>query len=214
MKQVTTLKTYNTTIIRLVFVFVLITLLTSCNEVPVTYVFIEVPTEVSGEEVSGEEIPDEEIPDEEALPPLDVEANIHPICEGNERLVKVTVQLKVLGGTNPYTVNGEEIVSSQPSSFTLQSGQYNEFVIRSGDGQEISKKIWAPSSCDDATDENVFSPPIIPPANTPVSPPANTPVSPPANTPVPPPTNTPVPPPANTPCPTNSSGHTPPGKCK
>lgn len=168
----------------LFFILLSIVVVVSCEEYKpsVTYIFIEnvntptfvVPIETPHEGVTL--LPPEdptlispvEHTETPTPPNLEVRANVDPICGNNGQLIKVNVNLKVSGGIPPYVVGGKEIDTSNPV-MTLNSGSYNEFDIKSSDGQTVHMRVWAPSTCENATQERVINPPpsVLPPTNLP-----------------------------------------------
>jgi hypothetical protein len=89
---------------------------------------------------------------------LEVVANVDPVCNTNGKFIEVIVRLRVSGGIPPYFVNDKEIDPSTPV-LRLKAGSYNEFDIKSSDGQVEHMRVWAPATCEDATSENIFNPP-------------------------------------------------------
>jgi hypothetical protein len=164
--------------------------LTSCAG-PTTIVFIEgAPGVQQPETVIPTDIPVQGAPP--AIPtvplPLEVDPDVDVSCSGKGVLLAVKVNLKVIGGEPPYTVDGKVIDPTKPT-LSLQAGQYNNFVIASSDGQAVSVKVYAPSSCDVQKTEDPSDPPpvskptSVSPTQVGVDPPATSVVVPPTDVP-------------------------------
>ncbi len=184
----------------------------SCTPPPTTYIFItgdtpaptltpiqtlENPTNAPG--------PTEAFtPTAQTIQTLKVVPSVDPVCNGS-KLIEVNVHLEVSGGVPPYLLEGKEINPSQP--IKLSAGGYTQFNIASSDGQALPVKVWAPSSCVDASqDEGTTAPhpnptstnpPVIP--DPPVDPTDKPPVNPTVVQPTTQPTNPPVIPTIETP---------------